>query len=71
MQLPDNLDYPVPDPTWDYCPEYNQAISLARKWKDFWQYLSDQEEATPKSQAELKRKLSAIANELAKLQEYF
>jgi hypothetical protein len=55
------LDYPMPDSTWDYCEVYWQAIALHREATAMIAAMSEQERARPKADQAIREALREIS----------
>ena len=61
------LDYPLPDPTWDYCEVYVRAIVLHREATAMMAAMSEQERSSPEADQVIRdslRKISRRVNEM-------
>ncbi|MBE9068713.1 hypothetical protein IQ260_18870 [Leptolyngbya cf. ectocarpi LEGE 11479] len=62
-------NYPVPDPSWDYCRIYEIAIALDRESTRLFSQISNEETRTPESDQRIRERLQEVAmqcNELMK-----
>jgi len=62
-----DLDYPLPDPTWDYAEVYWQAIALHREATAMIAAMSEQEQASPEADQAVRdswREISRRVNEM-------
>jgi hypothetical protein len=55
------LDYPVPDPTWDYCEVYWQAIARHREATAMIAAMSAQERSSPEADQAIRDSLREIS----------
>lgn len=65
---PEDLDYPLPDPTWDYWSVYHEAISLQREATNLIASMSDVETRSPEADQRIRdslRQISAHINEIS------
>lgn len=56
-----DLDYPLPDPTWDYAEVYWQAISLHREATAMIAAMSEQERSSLKADQAIRESLQEIS----------
>lgn len=59
-----NADYPIPDPSWDYSQIWTHSQEAAAQLQQLLKYMSEIENATAETDAEIKAKLDSIGQRL-------
>lgn len=64
MTHPVDMNYPVPDPAWDYSEIYHDCQDSKAQLELLITYMSGFEDATPESDARIKQMLDIIGQKL-------
>jgi cytochrome c556 len=60
----ENLNYPIPDPAWDYAEVWHRLQEIKTEYEKLLEYLSGMEDSTTQTDAEIKNRIDAIGQDL-------